>query len=90
MEFDDYMKYIGYVTVGYYLDNFKDSYFQTSLAGSYQPAYYTLNNPVKQHLYLAADAVAQYQFMDERCSDEKKTGSSAGRREVTFYMEGQS
>jgi len=75
MEFTDYEKYYSETTVGYYLDDYKQTRFQVNLRRDTKTQTIVLDNPVKQHVFLRAEATLQRQYLDGQCYAESRINS---------------
>jgi len=64
MELSDVKKYIGGISVGLYLDDFKMSTFRKVVKKDGMMNNFTLKNPVTQHLVIQSDTIEIRQEMD--------------------------
>jgi len=55
------------MSVGYYLDNYKPTTLQTDLARDQTESTFTLENPVKQNVYVQVHGKMYKQYMDPVC-----------------------
>jgi len=74
------------MSVGYYLDNYKPTTLQTDLARTQTESTFTLENPVKQNVYVQVHGKAYKQYMDAACHSLKGWPKDDS---IVFSMEGQ-
>jgi len=74
------------MSVGYYLDNYKPTTLQTDLARDQTESTFTLENPVKQNVYVQVHGKMYKQYMDTVCHSYKGWPKADS---VVFSMKGQ-